>query len=100
MGYFSKYYRCSAIRELRLKSVYGRLCVLIIKLFTFGICPRMTPADIDFQVHDEIILEVPLSEKDAVENYCLEEMRNAVSLDVPLEVNIGWGHSWADAKGK
>ncbi len=52
------------------------------------------------QVHDEIILEVPLSEKDAVENYCLEEMRNAVSLDVPLEVNIGWGHSWADAKGK
>jgi DNA polymerase I-like protein with 3'-5' exonuclease and polymerase domains len=25
-------------------------------------------------------------------------MRNAADLDVPLEVNVAWGTTWADAK--
>lgn len=52
------------------------------------------------QVHDEIIMEVPLDEQDLVLAHCLDEMKNAVSLDVALEVNIGWGHTWAQAKEK
>jgi len=26
-------------------------------------------------------------------------MQGAASLDVPLEVNLAWGSTWADAKG-
>jgi DNA polymerase-1 len=50
------------------------------------------------QVHDEIILEVPKKEETAAEAATRKAMREAASLDVPLEVNLGWGDTWADAK--
>jgi DNA polymerase-1 len=55
-------------------------------------------ARIVLQVHDEIILEVPKDEEPAAEEATLTAMRDAAQLDVPLEVNIGWGKTWADAK--
>ncbi|HEX2273970.1 MAG TPA: DNA polymerase I, partial [Acidimicrobiales bacterium] len=51
------------------------------------------------QVHDEVILEVPPDEEQAVATLTLEAMRGAAELSVPLEVNLSWGDSWADAKG-
>jgi DNA polymerase I len=51
------------------------------------------------QVHDEVILEVPPDEEQAVGALTLEAMRGACDLSVPLEVNLSWGDSWADAKG-
>jgi DNA polymerase-1 len=51
------------------------------------------------QVHDEVILEVPPDEEEAVAALTLEAMRGAADLSVPLEVNLAWGGSWADAKG-
>jgi len=51
------------------------------------------------QVHDEVILEVPPDEKDAAATIVLDAMRNACELCVPLEVNLSWGHTWAEAKG-
>jgi DNA polymerase-1 len=51
------------------------------------------------QVHDEVIVEVPTSECDDVGPAVVEIMRSAASLDVPLEVNVAWGATWADAKG-
>lgn len=51
------------------------------------------------QVHDEVLVEVPVGEKDAVGPMVLEIMRHAADLDVPLEVNAAWGATWADAKG-
>ncbi len=51
------------------------------------------------QVHDEVILEVPPHEEETVAALTLEAMRGACELSVPLEVNISWGQSWADAKG-
>lgn len=50
------------------------------------------------QVHDEIVLEVPKNEEKAAEAATLEAMRGAAQLHVPLEVNVGWGDTWADAK--
>ncbi|MEY2472283.1 MAG: polymerase, partial [Actinomycetota bacterium] len=50
------------------------------------------------QVHDEIILEVPKAEEKAAEAATREAMCGAAQLDVPLEVNVGWGDTWADAK--
>ena len=50
------------------------------------------------QVHDEVIVEVPSSEKPKVESLVLEIMKNATALDVPLAVNSAWGFTWAEAK--
>ncbi len=50
------------------------------------------------QVHDEVILEVPPDEEAEAERRTLEAMQGAASLDVPLEVNLSWGSTWADAK--
>jgi len=50
------------------------------------------------QVHDEVIVEVDPSEEQAVAALTLEAMRGAAELSVPLEVNLSWGESWADAK--
>ena len=50
------------------------------------------------QVHDEVLVESPLDEHDAVNAAVLEEMRGAAALSVPLEVNAAWGATWADAK--
>ena len=51
------------------------------------------------QVHDEVLVEVPDNEKDRVGTLVVDLMRAAVDLDVPLEVNVAWGRTWADAKG-
>jgi DNA polymerase-1 len=50
------------------------------------------------QVHDEVILEVPPDETEKVAEVTLASMRDACALSVPLEVNLSWGDSWADAK--
>ncbi len=50
------------------------------------------------QVHDEVILEVPPEERDAMTAVVLEDMRGAFDLRVPLEVNLAFGPTWADAK--
>ena len=51
------------------------------------------------QVHDEVLVEVPDAERDTVGPIVIDIMRNAAELDVPLEVNVSWGSSWASAKG-
>jgi len=51
------------------------------------------------QVHDEIIVEVLEAEHVVVGELVTGLMRSAVELDVPLEVNVAWGSTWADAKG-
>lgn len=51
------------------------------------------------QVHDEVIVEVPDDEHDTVGDLVIGRMRDAADLDVPLEVNVSWGETWASAKG-
>ena len=51
------------------------------------------------QVHDEVLVEVPDNEVDRVGPLVVDLMRSAAELDVPLEVNVAWGRTWADAKG-
>jgi DNA polymerase-1 len=51
------------------------------------------------QVHDEVIVEVPEHERDTVGPMVVDLMRHAAELDVPLEVNVAWGDTWASAKG-
>ena len=49
-------------------------------------------------VHDELVLEVPLDERDKVEPVVRDVMENAFTLRVPLVVDMGFGKTWADAK--
>jgi sugar phosphate permease len=50
------------------------------------------------QVHDEVIVEVAKDERDEVGDEVVALMRGAAELDVPLEVNVAWGDTWASAK--
>ncbi len=49
-------------------------------------------------VHDELVLEVPLAEREAVTAVVRETMEQVTELRVPLVVDIGFGATWADAK--
>jgi DNA polymerase I len=51
------------------------------------------------QVHDEVLLDVPPAEHDQAAKLVVEAMAGAVDLSVPLEVNLSFGATWADAKG-
>jgi DNA polymerase-1 len=49
------------------------------------------------QVHDELVLEVPDTELDAVKQGLNDLMENAASLLVPLVVDVGVGDNWDEA---
>jgi DNA polymerase-1 len=49
------------------------------------------------QVHDELVLEVPPEEVDAVKALVKREMEGALTLDVPVEVGMDTGDNWLDA---
>ncbi|MDG1819592.1 MAG: DNA polymerase I [Porticoccaceae bacterium] len=49
------------------------------------------------QVHDELVLEVPESELEAVKQGLMEHMESAAELLVPLVVDVGVGDNWDEA---
>jgi DNA polymerase-1 len=50
------------------------------------------------QVHDELVFEVPDAEKDKIESLVKERMEHVCELLVPLDVHLGWGVNWWEAK--
>ncbi len=50
------------------------------------------------QVHDELVLESPDREVNQVQEILRQEMENAVTLKVPLRVELGLGDTWMDMK--
>ncbi|MFA9414605.1 DNA polymerase I [Streptococcus sp. E29BA] len=50
------------------------------------------------QVHDEIVLEVPIAELDAVSQLVTETMQSAIELSVPLIAESSSGENWYEAK--
>ena len=50
------------------------------------------------QVHDELIVEAPEAEAEAVGKLLKEEMENAYKFAVPLIVEVGVGKTWYEAK--
>jgi DNA polymerase-1 len=51
------------------------------------------------QVHDELLLEVPEAQVEAVSGLVAERMEGALRLDVPLVVDVGVGPDWYNCKG-
>lgn len=50
------------------------------------------------QVHDELIVEAPESERELASKILKEGMENAYALSVPLSVEMNCGKSWYDTK--
>jgi DNA polymerase I-like protein with 3'-5' exonuclease and polymerase domains len=59
---------------------------------------RPLRARVLLQVHDELVLEVPRDEVDAVVPIVRETMEGALKLDVPLTVDIKVGDDWESMK--
>ena len=74
----------------------------IIKLAMIGVANKLKEgcykAKLVLQVHDELLIDCPIDEKEAVSAILKKEMEKAVSLSVPLTVEVGVGASWYDAK--
>ena len=50
------------------------------------------------QVHDEMMLEVPLEEAEEVKKIVKTEMESAAKLNVPLVADISEANNWYDCK--
>jgi DNA polymerase I len=50
------------------------------------------------QVHDELVLEAPEDEVEALSTVVKEQMENVFALAVPLTAEVGHGPNWRDAK--
>jgi DNA polymerase-1 len=50
------------------------------------------------QVHDELVFEVPNDEIDAVRKLVKDKMEHAVTLSVPIKVEVGVGENWLETK--
>ena len=55
-------------------------------------------AKLILQVHDELVLDCQIEEKDRAAELLQHEMENAVKLEVPLTVEVHSGNNWYDAK--
>ena len=51
------------------------------------------------QVHDELIVECSMADKEKASRILSEEMQNAVKLSVPLTADVNSGDTWYAAKG-
>jgi DNA polymerase I len=49
------------------------------------------------QVHDELLFDVYLPEKEEIQQIVLHEMQNALPLHVPVDVSSGFGANWLEA---
>ena len=49
------------------------------------------------QVHDELVFDVHHSEKELMEKSIPDFMKNAIKLDVPMEIGLGFGENWLQA---
>jgi DNA polymerase-1 len=72
----------------------------LIKLAMIRLQRCLAPLDARMllQVHDELLLEVAEHELDETCRVVRQEMEGAMTLDVPLKVDLGIGASWYDCK--
>lgn len=58
---------------------------------------KQLKARIVLQVHDELLIEAPMEEADIVKELLYTKMKEAVTLKVPLEVDVNVGKDWFEA---
>jgi len=74
----------------------------IIKIAMINVAKRLKveglKTKIILQVHDELILDTPISEIQKASEILKYEMENAVELKVPLTVDVHVGNNWYETK--
>ena len=74
----------------------------IMKIAKIGVNKRLKEQKLKsrlvLQVHDELLIEAYHAEIDTVKEILREEMEQAASLDVPLEIDMHTGNNWYEAK--
>ena len=72
----------------------------IIKIAMIRIMERMDDlgmrSKMILQVHDELIFEVPADEMSQMQEIVMELMPSALSMNVPLSVDLKSGYTWGD----
>ncbi|MBX2850664.1 MAG: DNA polymerase I [Phycisphaeraceae bacterium] len=88
--------------RLAINSVVQGSAADLIKLAMVNLQQRIDreqlPAKLLLQIHDELVIETPTNQADAMAEVLVEEMRNAMALKVPLDVEAGIGEDWFGAK--
>jgi len=88
--------------RLAVNSVMQGTAADVIKVAMVAIHRRLRDegrgARLVLQVHDELLLEVPDAEVNAVRELVRDEMCRAYPLDPPLAVDVGVGENWHEAK--
>ena len=73
----------------------------MIKIAMINIHKRMKEEQLDskmiLQVHDELVFDVHPSELEKLKVIVSKEMREALPLKVPVEVEMGTGRNWLEA---
>jgi DNA polymerase-1 len=62
-----------------------------------GLADISPEAKLLLQVHDELVVEAPKTDAEAVAAFLKDRMETAVKLDVPLVVDVGQAQNWAEA---
>lgn len=74
----------------------------IIKAAMIAVCAELGKrgfkAKLIMQVHDELIVDCPVGEREQVEKLLRDCMQNVATLAVPLIADVGSGDNWLDAK--
>ena len=59
---------------------------------------RGLKASLVLQVHDELILECPVEEKEEAARILARAMESAADMEVPMKVDVSFGENWYEAK--
>ena len=74
----------------------------IMKIAMINVFKKLKEEDLNskivLQVHDELLIETDIVEKDKVKEILVGCMENAAKLLVPLKVEVEEGENWYDAK--
>ena len=94
--------RRALAERLAINSVVQGSAADLIKIAMINIHRRLAeearPSRMLLQIHDELLFETPRDAADADGLIIAEEMTGAMQLRVPLEVDLGVGPNWRDAK--
>ena len=88
--------------RLAINSVVQGSAADLIKIAMVRIFNRLKkdhrPSKLLLQVHDELVFETPLIGIESEAAMIREEMNGAMTLKVPLKVEVGWGKNWGEGK--
>jgi DNA polymerase I len=92
----------NAAERMAINSVVQGSAADLIKIAMLNVTKRLraenSRARMLLQVHDELVFETPAGDVEADARLIREEMTGAMTLAVPLKVEVGWGKNWGEVK--